>query len=161
MDPQQGLVMDGNCQIREAVRGDLPELLSLYFQLAPGDIPLKLPVAEAIWDRMASYPCFRVRVAEIDGILVGTYSLLAMDNLAHGGAGTAILENVVVREGLRGAGIGRKMMEEAMALARGLGCYKLALSSGLSRTGARSFYEELGCERHGHSFYVRLEEADA
>jgi len=153
--------MDGNCQMREAVRGDLPALLSLYSQLAPADIPLELPVAEAIWDRMASYPCFRVRVAELGGILVGTYSLLVMDNLAHGGAGTAILENVVVSEDLRGTGIGRMMMIEAMALARELGSYKLALSSGLSRTGAHRFYEELGYERHGHSFYVRLEDADA
>ena len=152
--------MDGICQIRDARRGDLPVLLELYSQLAPQDAPLGLEAAGRIWDRIASYPCYRVRLAERDGIAIGTYSLLAMDNLAHGGAGTAILENVVVREGLRGNGTGKTMLLDAAELAREAGCYKLALSSGLARTAAHAFYEGLGYRRHGHSYYLPLEETN-
>jgi GNAT superfamily N-acetyltransferase len=153
--------MDRNCQIREANREDLPRLLPLLAQLSGDGTRLSLSGAEAVWARMECYPYFRVRLAERGTQATGTYSLLLMDNLAHGAAPTALVENVVVDAAARGQGIGRAMMREAMEIARAHGCYKLVLTSGLARTDAHRFYESLGFARHGHSYLIPLETSDA
>jgi GNAT superfamily N-acetyltransferase len=53
------------------------------------------------------------------------------------------------------------MMDEAAAIARGKGCYKLILSSNLKREAAHAFYESLGFERHGYSFRIGPERSAA
>jgi GNAT superfamily N-acetyltransferase len=80
-----------------------------------------------------------------------------MDNLAHLGTPSAIVEDVVVDASCRGRGIGRAMMHDAMCVAREKGCYKLVLNSNLRRLDAHRFYEGLGFERHGVSFQVARE----
>jgi GNAT superfamily N-acetyltransferase len=68
-----------------------------------------------------------------------------------------IYEDLVVDVSCRGQGIGRRLIEDALARAAARGCYKLALSSNLRRDAAHRFYERLGFERHGYSFAVFLE----
>ena len=84
------------------------------------------------------------------------HSLLVMDNLAHMGTPSAVVEDVCVDEQLQGQGIGKAMMHFALAFARKRGCYKLALSSNASRERAHAFYRSLGFEQHGLSFHVQL-----
>lgn len=119
---------------------------------------LTVDVAAKILRRMATYPEYAVYVATAvnDGSVVGTFALLVMDNLAHGGAPSAVVEDVCVDEGLRGQGIGRAMMRFAMEFARERGCYKLTLSSNSARADAHAFYRSLGFEQHGVSFHVQL-----
>ena len=116
---------------------------------------LSLDEARRIFDRLKSYPDYRIHVALADGKIVGTFALLIMDNLAHRGARSAILEDVVVEEGLRGQGIGKKMMAYAGDLCREKKCYKMALNSNRHRVEAHRFYESLGYERHGYSFAIQ------
>jgi GNAT superfamily N-acetyltransferase len=104
--------------------------------------------------RIATYPDYAVYLAEEDGVPVGTFSLLVMDNLAHGGAPEGVVENVVVAEGRRGRGIGRAMLRFAMDRCAGAGCYKLVLSSNVRREDAHRFYQDLGFVQHGLSFSV-------
>lgn len=146
--------------IRKAAESDLPAVLRLYAQ--PGmDNGRVLSVDDAaqILRRMAAYPEYGVYVAtQDDGSVVGTFALLVMENLAHMGTPSAVVEDVCVDERLHGQGIGRAMMEFAMEFARRRGCYKLALSSNAAREGAHAFYRSLGFEQHGLSFHVRLQE---
>ena len=95
-------------------------------------------------------------MATAGGSLVGTFALLIMDNLAHVGAPSAVVEDVCVDAGHRRSGIGRVMMEFAMKTAAKRGCYKLTLSSNIARTSAHDFYRSLGFEQHGLSFRVPL-----
>jgi GNAT superfamily N-acetyltransferase len=142
-------------RIRPAAKPDLPQVLLLYAQ--PGlDDGTVLPVEEAqrIFDRFARYPDYALYVTELDGRIVGTFALLVMDNLAHMGAPSAIVEDVVVDAAHRGKGIGRAMMAHAIEVCRSKGCYKMALSSNLKREKAHAFYDSLGFERHGYSFRV-------
>jgi GNAT superfamily N-acetyltransferase len=142
-------------QIREAHAEDLPAVLALYAQ--PGlDDGLSLPLddAEAVFDSMRAYPDFRLYVAELQGRVVGTFTLIVMHNLSHLGAPSGLVESVVVDASLRGHGIGRVMMEHARERCRARGCYKMALSSNLVREHAHAFYDSLGFERHGYSFRV-------
>jgi len=144
--------------IREATRADLRAVLALYAQpgFDDGDV-LSLPEAEAMLDRFKAYPDYALYVAEEAGAIVGTFAILVMDNLGHRGAPSAIVEDVVVALDRQGRGLGTRMMEAAIGMARARGCYKLALSSNMKRTAAHAFYEGLGFERHGYSFRVLLD----
>jgi GNAT superfamily N-acetyltransferase len=142
--------------IREAGEADLRAVLRLYAQpgLDDGDV-LGEPAAREVFRRFRRYPSYRLYVAELDGAIVGAFALLIMDNLAHRGAPSGVVEDVVVDEHHRGSGIGRRMMEFARSRCREAGCYKMALSSNLERDAAHVFYDTLGFERHGYSFRVR------
>ena len=148
--------------MRPAVKVDLPAVLALYAQpdMDDGRV-LALKDAEAIFDRFGRYPDYTLYVAEISGVIVGSFALLVMDNLGHLGTPSAIVEDVVVDPARHSTGVGRSMMDFAIEAARGKGCYKLVLSSNAKRTRAHAFYESIGFERHGYSFRVLYERAAA
>ena len=145
--------------IRPATVADLPEVLRLYAQpeLDNGAM-LPLDVAERQFARMQSYPDYTLYVAERDGRIVGTYALLIMDTICHLGAPAGVIEDVGVDPTCHGQGIGQAMMRHAIATCRAKGCYKVALSSNLSRQRAHAFYEQLGFEKHGYSFRVQFDQ---
>jgi GNAT superfamily N-acetyltransferase len=122
----------------------------------PGAPEPDVAAAAARFARFAAYPDYAVYLAEEDGVPVGTFALLVLDNLAHGGAPDGVVENVVVAEGWRGHGIGRAMMRFAMERCAAAGCYKLVLSSNVRREAAHRFYEDLGFVQHGLSFSVPI-----
>lgn len=151
-----------NISIDRASEADLPAILSLYARLGQDDGEI-LDLAEAglIFARITTYPDYRLYVARLDGRIAGTFALLIMDNLGHRGARSAILEDVVVADDLRGQGIGKEMMRYAGSLCQEKGCYKLALSSNSNREAAHRFYESLGFERHGFSYFIPIAQADS
>jgi GNAT superfamily N-acetyltransferase len=143
--------------IDEATASDLPAILSLYAQLGQDDGRVLDPVAAGhIFARMQTYPDYRLYVVHHADRVAATFALLIMDNLGHCGARSAILEDVVVAEEMRGQGIGRLILAHVVALCRGKACYKLALSSNRHREAAHRFYESLGLERHGYSYLLPL-----
>jgi GNAT superfamily N-acetyltransferase len=146
-----------NLQCREASKADLPEILRIQAQpeLDAGGT-LSLEKAWEIMERIARYPDYRIYVAVCDGRVVGTFALLIMDNLAHRGAPSAVIEDVAVDPGWQGRGVGTVMMRHALAVAGEKGCYKAVLSSNMERERAHAFYESLGFARHGYSFRVTL-----
>jgi GNAT superfamily N-acetyltransferase len=140
---------------RIASREDLPAILQLLAQPALDDgKALPLADAERLFARMARYPDYHLYVAVRDGRIVGTFALLIMDNLAHLGAPSGVIEDVAVDPACQGEGIGRAMVAHALRVCGEKGCYKVALSSNLSRERAHAFYESLGFERHGYSFRI-------
>jgi len=141
--------------IRLATKKDLPAVLQLYAQPdLDDDLVLSRADAELIFDKISAYPNYQIYVAEIQEQIVGTFALLIMDNLIHRGAPSAIVEAVAVAPKLQGKGIGKSMMQYARRLCHEARCYKLSLSSNLKRNRAHEFYESLGFEKHGLSFYV-------
>ncbi|HEX5512993.1 MAG TPA: GNAT family N-acetyltransferase [Gammaproteobacteria bacterium] len=147
---------------REATKADLPAVLQLYAQpdLDDGKV-LSLSEAEAIFERMARYPDYKVYVAVSQAQIVGTFALLIMDNLGHCGAPSGVVEDVAVDPDWQSQGIGKRMMLHALELCREKGCYKVVLSSNLKSERAHTFYQSLGFERHGYSFRVVAPEAHA
>jgi GNAT superfamily N-acetyltransferase len=105
---------------------------------------------------MNSYPNYKVYVAKVDDVIVGTFALAVMDNLAHLGTRSGLIEDVVVKTDFQGKGIGKQMMEYSMEYCKRLGCYKVSLSSNLKRESAHRFYESLGYKKHGYSFLLEL-----
>lgn len=146
------------CTIRIAGEPDIVPLLRLMAQLdTAGEPPLSVAEGTRILQRIATYPDYAIYIAEDQEMrVVGSFAFLVMDNLAHRGAPSAIVEDVCVDESARGGGIGRAMMSFAMELAKQTGCYKLVLSSNGARTRAHEFYRSLGFSEHGVSFHVEL-----
>lgn len=146
-----------NVTIRSASKADLPSILNLYtvFEKDKANI-LSVEKAEKIFDIINSYPNYCFYVAEYNKIVIGTFSLLIIDNLIHHGAPSAIIDAVVVDPAFQGRGLGAKMMRKAMEISVKHGCFKLALSSNF-QWGVHDFYKTLGFKQHGMSFHVELE----
>lgn len=149
--------MDANAAvvIRRAAATDLPAVLALYREVGDRET---VPVGRArkVLARMRSYPDYDLYVAVSGGEIVGTFALLIMDNLAHLGAPSGVVEDVVVRRDSQRRGVGRRMMQWALDRCRARGCYKLALSSSRQRRAAHRFYAALGMQQHGFSFLMKL-----
>jgi GNAT superfamily N-acetyltransferase len=143
--------------IFECDEKDIPFVLELYRNSLDKEKPvLTAENAIPIWKKMSQYPDYNIFIAKYGEIIVGTFALLIMDNLAHFGTPSAIIEDVAVNEKYQNQGIGKKMMEYAIKLAKKKGCYKMVLSSNLKRIEAHRFYEHLGFEKHGFSFAINL-----
>ena len=149
---------DDRLIIRTAEEKDLPNVLRLYAQpdMDNGQV-FALPDAKIIYNRMKSYPDNKLYVAELDGEIVGTYALAIMDNLAHMGRKSGLIEDVIVSQEYRRLGIGREMMRYAIETCKEKSCYKVMLSSNLKRENAHSFYDSIGFKKHGYSFLMELE----
>lgn len=154
--------------LRTATAADYLDIMRLYDQLddCPGRHSEKLIDHQQFSDylrRVSTWTGSGVWVAE-DGepspSLIGTYSLIVIPLLVHGGRQIAVIESVVVDGQCRGQGIGAEMMRHAATQAAAAGCYKLMLSSNVRRTQAHQFYEQLGFERHGFSYLLPLPSVD-
>ncbi len=143
-------------EIQEAKEKDLSSVLSLFKQPDVDKDVLSILQAQRIFNRIRLYPDYKIYVAKADHRIVGTFSLLMMDKLAHLGAKSGIVDDVMVHQDWQGKGIGKKMMQFAMELCREADCYKLTLSSDMKRELAHQFYEKLGFKKHGYSFVIDL-----
>jgi GNAT superfamily N-acetyltransferase len=143
--------------IREASTDDLSDIIQLYRQpdMDNGRV-LSLEQAEVIFNKMSAYPNYKVYVAEDGSEIIGTFALAIMDNLAHMGASSGLIEDVTVKTVWQGKGIGTQMMKYAIEQCQQHGCYKVVLSSNLKREKAHLFYESLGFSKHGYSFLLEL-----
>ncbi|WP_435354196.1 GNAT family N-acetyltransferase [Emticicia sp. SJ17W-69] len=145
-----------NIQIRPAKIDDVSAILYIYAKALDNDKVLSVEKAEEIFLKQQQYPDYQVFVAELDNKIIGTFALLIMENMAHLGTPSAVVEDVGVLPTLQGKGIGKIMMEFALAKAKEKGCYKMSLSSNLRREQAHQFYESLGFKKHGFSFLMEL-----
>jgi ribosomal protein S18 acetylase RimI-like enzyme len=144
--------------IRIAELADLAAVLQIYAQPAVDDgDTLPADAARALFQKFSAYPSYHLYVACLDTDVVGSFALLVMDNLAHLGRPSAVVEDVAVDPQFQRRGVGRQMIEFAMEQAKAAGCYKLTLSAATHRREAHEFYESLGFDCHGYSFHVSLD----
>ncbi|MEM6354908.1 MAG: GNAT family N-acetyltransferase [Pseudomonadota bacterium] len=136
-------------RIREATAADLPEITALLAddglgrnREEPGD-----PVYAAAFARMQAQPGNIVLVATgPDGALLGCLQLTIIHGLSRRGMTRAQIEGVRIAASARGAGLGRQLMEAAIARARVAGCGLVQLTSDKRREDAHRFYTSLGFE---------------
>ncbi len=129
--------------IDDDVVGALNRLLP---QLSNGadavDAPALREVVEA--------PGTALLVARVDGAIVGSVTVVvyAIPSGAH-----AWLEDVVVDQAARGAGVGEALVRAALAEAETLGARTVDLTSNPSRHAAIRLYERVGFRRRGTSVF--------
>lgn len=144
-------------EIRLATVADLPAVVALYNTSGlESGAPVTLSAAQVWFETIQTYPNYTLWIAQENDAIVGTFALLIVDNLVHHSAPSGLIEGVAVDPNRQGQGIGRQMMNGAIAQCRAAGCYKLTLSTNLNRTAAHAFYESLGFEKHGYSYRVDL-----
>ena len=76
--------------------------------------------------------------------VVGTLQITYTPSLSHQGSWRATIESVRTTSALRGQGIGRQLVTDAIERARARGCLLVQLSTDKSRVDAKRFYEKLG-----------------
>jgi len=148
--------------VRVATEEDIPRILELYGELVITASPEELNRRPSALDYRRAFAQINTAtghdllVAEERGKIVGTMVLIIVPNLSHGGLPWAGVENVVVDSGYRRQGIGKLLMDYALAQAKKAGCYKIQLISDKRRKEAHQFYRSLGYKSSGHGFRLYL-----
>ncbi len=96
------------------------------------------------YDAIMRDPNQLLLVAERERRVVGCLQLSFIPGLSRQGAWRGQIESVRIASDQRGSGLGRRMIEHAIAQCRARGCSLVQLTTDKSRTEARRFYEGLG-----------------
>ena len=118
----------------------------------PGDLTPYLKGFDAI----AADPLNTQYVWEESGETVGCLQLTAHPRHRATGLWRAQIEGVRVDGSRRGSGVGHKMMQAVMAIARERGCDIMQLTTNKVRKDAQRFYEQLGFEKSHEGMKVKL-----
>ena len=97
--------------------------------------------AEEIFEKINSNPDHIVAIAELDGKIVGSTTLLIEPKFIHKGGLVGHIEDVVVDKNFQGQRIGEKIIKYLLEFAKNRGCYKTILDCS---DDVKSFYEKLG-----------------
>lgn len=147
--------------IREADADDVEAIVRLHEADALGGhgdawTPERMEAYRAAFAAIRASPDNALYVACDGAEVVGTFQLTLIPGLTGGGRLRAKLESVQVAGARRSAGIGARMVAEAMRLARARGAGAMELSSNKRRTDAHRFYERLGFARSHEGFKIGL-----
>ena len=94
-----------------------------------------------------------IHIAELDGKIVGSTTLLIEQKFIHKGGLVGHIEDVVIKEGFGRKQIGKKIVESLLEIAKNRGCYKTILDC---KDDVKEFYEKIGfrhesnCMRFDH-----------
>ncbi len=97
--------------------------------------------AEEIFEKINSNPDHIIAVAELDGKIVGSTTLLIEPKFIHKGGLVGHIEDVVIDKNFQGQKIGEKIMKYLLEFAKNRGCYKTILDC---TDDVKLFYEKLG-----------------
>ena len=82
-----------------------------------------------------------IHIAELDGEIVGSTTLLIEQKFIHEGGLVGHIEDVVVRKGFERKQIGQKIIKSLLLVAKNRGCYKTILDC---KDDVKEFYEKIG-----------------
>jgi len=94
-----------------------------------------------IFKKIDSNPDYTIAVAEVDGKIVGSTTLLIEQKFIHDGGLVGHIEDVVVDKNFQGQKIGEKIMKHLLEIAKNQGCYKTILDCA---DDVKPFYQKLG-----------------
>ena len=143
-------------ETREARLEDLEGLNRLYLQLSGNDHGLSSRYKD-IFAQMKSDSAYHLLVAvNEDNNVVGSVLGIICKSLAAHYESFLVIEDVIVDDTLRRAGIGRALFEKIEQIALENTCaYSILVSSGF-RTEAHRFYENMGYTESVVGFRKRL-----
>ena len=127
--------------IRRAVAEDAPAIERLYRELVTDPHIRVLPAQVAA---LAGSETSFLLVAECSGLVCGTALLTVCPDAMYGTQPFGVVENVIVTEGMRGGGMGHRLMAHVEQLALAQHCTKLMLLSSITREAAHAFFRRCG-----------------
>lgn len=140
--------------IRPAKEDDLALIMDLS---AKEHHSLAIENAKKSFEKMKSYPDYTLFVLTDDKHCIGTFSLLIMDNLAHEGAPSGLIDEVVLDLNVARKGIEQKIMDFALAHCHKSHCYKLCLPNEAMAVLLMS-NEAAHFAQHGKCFVMDLQQ---
>jgi GNAT superfamily N-acetyltransferase len=140
--------------LREARPGDFEDVVRLYRQLHPEDPVLGDGSDAAAFEQILGSPGLHLFVRELNGVVVATAYLNVIPNVTRSASPYAVMENVVVEESLRGAGLGKEIMGGTLRAAWEAGCYKAMLMTGSRNPATHAFYRACGFSSDAKTAYL-------
>jgi glucosamine-phosphate N-acetyltransferase len=141
--------------IRELQADDLSrcliDTLSSLAQVGLSTEEMSQVLQERLHAGIRTYIAWDATVNEV----VGSVSLLVERKFIHRGGKVGHIEDVAVRRGYRGKGLGADLVRHATQEARKLGCYKVILSC---FEQLAPFYASLGYRKHDIGMRIDLGE---
>jgi GNAT superfamily N-acetyltransferase len=135
---------------------ELDELLELYGQLHPDDVPLERDNdLKHAWDEIYNDKGLFYLVLEEKGSIVSSCTLAIIKNLTRSLRPYGIIENVVTHRDHRKKGYGTKVIHKAIDMAKDKNCYKVMLLTSAKDEATLSFYEHAGFEKGIKTGFVR------
>ena len=134
-------------KIREIVEEDIEKefLKSLDSLRKASDLDKE--VAKDILKKIISNPDHIIHVAEDNGKIVGSTTLLIEQKFIHNGGCVGHIEDVVVSKEFEGRGIGIKLVTSLLEIANTRNCYKTILDC---KDELIPFYERIGFKQESN-----------
>mgnify|MGYP001765738178 CR=1 FL=1 len=130
-----------------------PDLVSACERLVPQLAPhARTPTLEELQGIVDS-PCTTLLVARADAGAGRIVGMLTLTQLRIPSGVRVTIEDVVVDEAARGAGVGEALTREALRLARARGATSVDLTSNPARESANRLYQRLGFTRRETNVY--------
>ncbi|MGB8859346.1 MAG: GNAT family N-acetyltransferase [Ilumatobacteraceae bacterium] len=126
------------------------ELVRAFARLIPQLSQSSPPPNEGELAEMVASPASDVLVARLDGVIVGTLTLVTF-RIPTGMR--AWIEDVVVDDSARGHGVGDQLNRFALQCARDKGCKTVDLTSRPSREAANRLYRRIGFVQRSTNVY--------
>jgi GNAT superfamily N-acetyltransferase len=142
-------MMEDVSVIRPAIK-DFEGVYRLLKQLWP-DGKLDKQKLKRVYVRTLKDRDYGIFTAQRDGKIVGIISFMLVNSLWQPEI-MCVVNELVVDSTNRSAGIGSKLMETVVKIARREKCVRVELDSAFFRKGAHKFYEKKGFEKRAFLF---------
>ena len=145
-------------KIRSAKSNDVPIILGLLNELGR-PTPKKDSDVDAFRKLVKKYlkdSDKEILIAEYNEIeIIGMVSIMFLSRLNQTTYEMYIPE-LVVLESFQNKGIGKKLIDSCIKLAKEKNCHRIRLESGIQRKKSHNFYKNLGFQHSAHSFSKNL-----
>jgi len=146
---------------RQATIDDLPALISLFADDllgGHGDTTdsSALPLYDSAFAAIEASPNDLLFVGVLKDEVVATAQVTFITSLTGRGTKRMVIEAVQTRADMRGKGIGAKLIQHCLDVARERDIALVQLTSNAKRQDAHRFYERLGFEKSHAGFKMRL-----
>lgn len=139
--------------IREITADDYDGLMSLYLHLHETEIP-PFDTAKGVWEKILADENYHIIVAEENGEIVSSCTVVIVPNLTRGTRPYARVENVVTHADYRGQGLATACLNKAKEIAVSANCYNIALLTGSKNENTLKFYENAGYNRTDKTGFI-------
>ena len=136
-----------NIKIRDIVESDIDNGFLESLDNLRATSNLNKETAKEILKKIIANPNHIIQIAEIDGKIVGSTTLLIEQKFIHEGGKVGHIEDVVVSKEFEGRGIGMKLVVSLLEKAKMMNCYKTILDC---KDELIPFYEKIGFKKESN-----------
>ena len=134
-------------KIRDIVESDIDNGFLESLDSLRNASDLNKDTARDILKKIIGNPDHIIHVAEVDGKVVGSTTLLIEQKFIHKGGKVGHIEDVVVSKEFEGKGIGIKLVTSLLEVAKAKNCYKTILDC---KDELIPFYERIGFKQESN-----------